>query len=122
VARHGHVDQLWHELIEALAQHKIRWIEEEAYPDVGQSADLSAFAKYLPREITPSPHGVWLELQFSSPPYWTYYRATADSGTYSLSIRLGWDPSLSYQRNAKGGRWVFDPGDGREEIEIELGR
>lgn len=46
-----------------------------------------------------------------------WYYHVHDDG-YSISIKLGWDPSLAY--DSADGVWIFDPGDGSPEKQIEL--
>lgn len=48
---------------------------------------------------------------------WVY---APQPGGYTLSKKLGWDPSLHYRFQQGSGRWVFDPGDGSPEREITL--
>lgn len=50
---------------------------------------------------------------------WNYYRGK-DGQSYSISIRLGWDPCLFYKRSRHQARWVFAPGDGSPDKEIKL--
>ena len=46
------------------------------------------------------------------------YTASADG--YTLSSRLGWDPSLEYVVEGAASRWVFSPGDGSPDKTIVL--
>ena len=48
---------------------------------------------------------------------WTY--APAKHG-YVLWLKVGWDPALSYVRDAGDAYWVFDPGDGSPEKRLKL--
>ncbi len=41
-----------------------------------------------------------------------------DDENYIIIIRLGWDPSLIYK--SSGQKWIFDPGDGKNEIPVKL--
>jgi hypothetical protein len=49
---------------------------------------------------------------------WNY--STDNAGGYTLSLRLGWDPSLEYHWNSGIGTWSFSPGDGTPEKIIKL--
>jgi hypothetical protein len=42
------------------------------------------------------------------------------SSGYTLSKKLGWDPTLHYRFEQGRGHWVFEPGDGSPEREISL--
>jgi hypothetical protein len=42
---------------------------------------------------------------------WTYYTGPGVTG-FTLSRKLGWDPSLQYSWDGTAETWVFDPGDG----------
>jgi hypothetical protein len=46
---------------------------------------------------------------------WYYDRF--DHG-YTLARRLGWDPILEYDVTETAKKWIFNPGDGRDEIPI----
>lgn len=58
--------------------------------------------------VQPSPSERWI------------YTLTPDGQHYSLWHALGWDPSLRWEGDGLTGRWVFDPGDGSPEKEIQL--
>jgi len=50
-----------------------------------------------------------------------YYRVSDKSASgYSISIRLGWDPSLDYTRDVSGTHWTFLPGDGSPDVPVDL--
>jgi hypothetical protein len=46
---------------------------------------------------------------------WHYH---ADDNGYWISIKLGWDPSLTYDGSKDV--WIFEPGDGSPETQIKL--
>lgn len=49
---------------------------------------------------------------------WLYF---ADQPTVcGLWRKLGWDPSLIWQRSGHWTQWIFDPGDGSKQIEVTL--
>jgi hypothetical protein len=50
---------------------------------------------------------------------WVYDVADQSSG-YRISSRLGWDPSLVYEKIGSTGRWMFQPGDGTDERPLTL--
>lgn len=50
---------------------------------------------------------------------WMYSRGM-NGTTYSLYLKLGWDPTLQYQCDGSRGYWQFDPGDGSEPKIIKL--
>ena len=50
---------------------------------------------------------------------WCYPAAPGGKG-FSLTQRLGWEPSLEYHRDGLTDRWVFAPGDGSPEMVIAL--
>jgi hypothetical protein len=50
---------------------------------------------------------------------WSYLRGD-DASSYSLSRKLGWDTALAFRRDAKGSQWVFQPGDGSDDVPIIL--
>lgn len=54
----------------------------------------------------------------TEPGGWTY--TPIGSSGYSLSKKLGWDPSLHYRYQNGLAQWVFDPGDGTPESVIIL--
>lgn len=85
-------------IIEAVERYRH---EQGAYP-----RDMTALAPSEPMPAgTTEIHG------------WAY-GASADG--YTLSLRLGWDPSLEYVVEGAASRWVFNPGDGSPEKTIVL--
>jgi hypothetical protein len=93
--------------------------EHGTYPDPAKEDDISRLARHLPAAMGPVRRGGWLEFQAGSGPRWTYYRSNRSASGYTLSLKLGWDPRLIYHSDG-GGRWEFDPGDGRETKTVVL--
>jgi len=53
-------------------------------------------------------------------PGWSYYSTNNDRTTCKLSRKLGWDPDLVWWRRGDETTRIFIPGDGSEEIPIDL--
>ena len=50
---------------------------------------------------------------------WDYVRGDK-AGAFTLSRKLGWDPSLLYRFDGGSGSWSLDPGDGSPEKLLQL--
>lgn len=79
-----------------------------------------ALTPYLPPGIRIIHAGNWLMFERGGQPAWMYAPSKSDGSTYTLSIKLGWDPRLVGVHDAKGTRWEFVPGDGSEEKPVIL--
>jgi hypothetical protein len=87
--------------------------------------DLAELGETLPANlIVTRSNGNAGEFEFRQPQWspgvsWLYY---ADKPALcGLWRKLGWDPSIRWERSEAGTRWIFDPGDGSDEIEVVLG-
>jgi hypothetical protein len=49
-----------------------------------------------------------------------YYDRGQNGSSYTLYVKLGWDPTLQYRFDGLQGLWYFDPGDGSEGKLIKL--
>jgi hypothetical protein len=54
----------------------------------------------------------------AAPPKIAYVYCMTESNSYTLTIKLGWDPSLVFSSQDRS--WAFDPGDGSPERKIRL--
>jgi hypothetical protein len=104
-------------LIDAIERYRK---ERAVYPDSRTDADMAALAPYLPGSVKVVHVCDRLEFDGGSLPRWIYSVWGQERAAYSLSIKLGWDPRLSYRREASGAQWVFEPGDGSKEKVISL--
>ena len=48
------------------------------------------------------------------------WRYDFDDSGFTLRMKLGWDPSLTYILNGKVERWIYDPGDGTPATTLKL--
>ena len=80
--------------------------------------DDPALATKLPKHIR-LPHGTFMHND--TPPGW-HYAVGPQGADYSLSYKLGWDPSLSYHSRAGETYWEYDPGDGSSPTRLRLDR
>jgi hypothetical protein len=104
-------------VIDALARFRAAHLR---YPNPENQEDITVLSGFLPHGIKVTPIGDWLAFDVGGGPAWQY-RPNSPAGTsYTLSIKLGWDPRLVYFADADTTRWVFDPGDGSEEKAIAL--
>jgi hypothetical protein len=86
--------------------------------------DLDELRETLPaRLIVTRSNGNAGEFDFRQPEWspgvsWLYF---ADKPTLcGLWRKLGWDPSIRWERSEGETRWIFDPGDGSDETEVAL--
>jgi hypothetical protein len=92
----------------------------QRYPDPARDQDLAELSASLPPGLKATRVGRWLAFDVGAGPVWQYYPDTRTGASYTLSIKLGWDPRLVYFAGSGAGRWVFDPGDGSEQKDIVL--
>jgi hypothetical protein len=104
-------------LIDAIERYRT---EHAVYPDSRSDADMAALTSYLPGSQKVVHIGDRFEFDGGLLPRWIYSVWGQERAAYSLSIKLGWDPRMSYRRGASGAQWVFEPGDGNEEKVISL--
>ncbi|QDT10505.1 hypothetical protein K239x_24620 [Planctomycetes bacterium K23_9] len=48
------------------------------------------------------------------------WRYDFDDTGFTLRMKLGWDPSLTYTLNRKVEHWIYDPGDGTPATTLQL--
>jgi hypothetical protein len=94
----------------------------EAHGRCPGKGDLAELHETLPASLIATRVGsVAGEIEFrqsQSSPGWLY---SAHKPTVcGLWRKLGWDPSIRWERSEGGTRWIFDPGDGSDEIEVVL--
>lgn len=77
-------------------------------------SDPGAIASRLPRNAPIKPVGNLIGVG-----EWLYSTDREGAG-YTLSRKLGWDPSLIRMCTRRACHWIFDPGDGRPSVLVNL--
>jgi len=63
------------------------------------------------------------EIEFraaNATPGWSYYSPDKDPTACTLSRKLGWDPDLVWSRHGEQTKWIFVPGDGSADVDVDL--
>jgi hypothetical protein len=82
--------------------------------------DLVELHAGLANDVSATVRGDDVEFRKSNASSGWSYSSSPDATACTLSRKLGWDPSLVWQRNGGQARWVFVPGDGSADKPIRL--
>jgi hypothetical protein len=83
--------------------------------------DLMELRHGLDSHVIATISGEHIEFRLGAEPSgWSYYSFGQNPSSCTLTKKLGWDPSLVWQRDGSETQWIFVPGDGSEDKLIQL--
>jgi hypothetical protein len=97
------------------------YAQHHACPQSSRPEELAELQAELGDGYSVDPQGQFVAIRgISMALPWLYYTSSSHPDACTLWRKLGWDPALIWRRHRGGAKWMYIPGDGRDEIPVKF--